>query len=165
LLRSEPHAIAKTFLETPKNDGRTATPGCIRCAQAGPLKLVTARASGQIVSQVFCGATEVCQEVHVTGTATVLGRFTGVLTEVVDITDGTYAGTGVFTMSDGSTITTAFAGQVTPPDENGRSLFAESHQIVGGTGKYATASGNLEVVGMGDAQLNIQIVGVGTLSR
>ena len=134
-------------------------------ALAGPAKLVTASASGQIVSQVFCGATEVCQEVHVTGTATVLGRFTGVLTEVVDITNGTYAGTGVFTMSDGSTITTEFAGQVTPPDRNGRAMFAESHQIVDGTGKYATASGNLQVVGISDAALNIQIVGVGTLTR
>src|SRR5260221_7491804 len=70
-------------------------------ALAGTPKLVKAQASGQIVSRVLCGATEVCQEVHVTGTATVLGRFTGVLTEGVDITDGTDAGAGVFTMSHG----------------------------------------------------------------
>jgi hypothetical protein len=128
-------------------------------------KVVKAQASGQIVSQVFCGATEVCQEDHVTGTATVLGRFTGVLKEVVDLTNGTYAGTGVFTMSDGSTITTEFSGQVTPPDQDGRAMFAESHRIVDGTGKYAAASGNLDVVGSSDAELNIQIVGVGTLTR
>jgi hypothetical protein len=133
-------------------------------ALAGPAKLVKAHASGKIVSQVFCGA-EVCQETHVTGTATVLGSFTGVLRERVDITNGMYAGTGVLTMPDGSTITTEFSGQVWPPDQDARSFFAESHQIVDGTGKYATASGDLDLSGTADAEFNVQIVGVGTLTR
>lgn len=134
-------------------------------AQAAPPKLVKAYASGQIISQVFCSATEVCQETHVSGSATVLGRFTGVLTERVDITNGTYAGTGVFSMSDGSTITTEFSGQVMPPDRDGRSFFFESHEIVDGTGQYANASGDLEVVGRSDVALNLQLVGVGILRR
>jgi hypothetical protein len=79
---------------------------CAAGALAGPSKVVKAYASGEIVSQTPCSATEVCQETQVAGTATVLGRFAGVLSERVDITNGSYAGTGVFTMSDGSTITT-----------------------------------------------------------
>jgi hypothetical protein len=134
-------------------------------ALAGPVKIITARASGQIVSQIPCSPTEVCQETQVAGTATVLGYFVGVLSERVDITNGTYAGTGLFSMPDGSTISTEYTGQVTPPDQDGRASFVESHQVVDGTGKYANASGNLDVVGTADAALRIQIVGVGTLSK
>jgi hypothetical protein len=44
-------------------------------------------------------------------------------------------------------------------------FFSESHEVVSGTGKYANASGNLNVLGTADAAGQIQIVGIGTLSK
>lgn len=134
-------------------------------AVAGPQKAVRIDATGQIVSREFCSATELCQDVQVTGTATHLGRVAGVLSERVDLTTGHYTGTGVFTMSDGSTITTAFAGDVTPPDEHGSVFFAESHQMVDGTGQYEGASGDLDLAGTGDAAGALVVAGTGTLIK
>jgi hypothetical protein len=68
-------------------------------------------------------------------------------------------------MADGSTITTDYTGQLAPPDANGVTLFFESHHAVDGTGKYANASGTLDVTGTADAALRMEIVGVGTLIR
>jgi hypothetical protein len=134
-------------------------------ALAGPSKVVQATASGAIVSQQPCSATEVCQQATVSGTATVLGHFVGTLSERVDVFNGTYTGTAVFTTPDGSTIATDYTGQVTPPDEQGAVFFSERHEVVSGTGKYANASGNLDVTGTADAAGQIQIVGTGTLSK
>jgi hypothetical protein len=134
-------------------------------ALAAPRRLVTASASGQIVSRALCSASEVCQETHVAGTATVLGDFVAVLSDVINITDGTYTGTGLITTSDGSTITTEYTGQATPPDQNGRVWFFESQHVVSGTGQYANASGELEVVGTADAAGHVRIVGVGWLRK
>ena len=134
-------------------------------ALAGPAKAVEAYASGAIVSQQFCSATEVCQQANVSGTATVLGRFVGTLSERVDVTNGTYTGSAVFTTSDGSTISTEYTGQVTPPNQQGRVFFFENHEVVSGSGKYANASGNLDVIGTADVAGRIQIVGAGTLSK
>ncbi len=132
---------------------------------ADPFKTIKARASGEVVSRTVCSATEFCQETHVTGTASVLGTFDGVLLDRINFTDGTYTGTGVFTMADGSTITTEYTGQVGPPDANGVSSFVELQQMVDGTGKYEGWSGDLEVTGTVDAALRVKIVGNGTLSK
>lgn len=134
-------------------------------AVAGPAKSINAYATGAITAQEFCSETEVCQEAHVTGTATRLGRFVGVLLERVDITNGTYTGTGVFTTSDGSTIRTEYTGEVTPPASDGRVFFVESHHFTGGTGQWANASGDLQVYGTADGAGQVQIVGTGTLSK
>jgi hypothetical protein len=134
-------------------------------AFAGPRKPVQVYAAGSITNQYFCSATEVCQEATVTGTATQLGRFTGVLFERVDVTAGTYTGSAVFTTADGSSIKTEYTGVVTPPDEKGRVFFFEDHDVVGGTGQYATATGDLRVLGTADAAGKIQIVGSGSLAK
>ena len=134
-------------------------------ALAGPEKTVKVTATGQIVSREFCSATELCQEVHVTGNASQIGRVSGVLFERVDVTTGRYAGTGVFTTPDGSTITTQFAGQAGIPDQDGRTPFAESHQVVSGTGQFENASGSLDLQGTGDANGQLVIVGIGTFIK
>ena len=134
-------------------------------ALAGPVKNLEARGTGQVVSRTECSPTQFCQEAHVSGTATVIGRFEGVLSDLVNFIDGTFTGTGVFTMPDGSTITTEYAGQVGPPDANGVSSFIEFHHVVDGTGKYETASGDIQVTGTVDPALRIEIVGVGTLNK
>jgi len=130
---------------------------------AGPQKAVRVRATGQIVSITPCYENELCQDVQVTGIATVLGRVTGVLSERVDLY-GHYTGTGVFTTADGSTITTEFEGQVIP-DPNGTASFMETHHIVDGTGQYESASGELDLTGTGDAAGHLDVVGTGTLIR
>jgi hypothetical protein len=128
-------------------------------------KVVEAAARGQIVSQNLCSATEVCQETQLTGVATHIGRISGLLSERVDLTTGTYSGTAVFTTPDQSTIATEYTGNVTPPDQTGRVFFFEQHDVVGGTGRFAGADGTLDVAGTGDAAGAFQIVGVGTLSN
>ena len=133
-------------------------------ARAGTSKLVVARASGVIVSAGFCSETEICQEATVSGFATPLGPLTGVLHERVDITTGRYTGTAAFT-TNGGTIATTYTGLVSAPDQSGAVTFVERHQIVGGTGRYSHASGNLNVVGTatGDGALNI--LAFGTLNN
>jgi len=134
-------------------------------ASAATTKPVIAQASGQIVSQEFCSATEVCQVAVVTGSATQLGAFVGVLNEKVDITTGNYTGTATFTTTNGDTISTEYTGFVTPPNQQGRVFFVEDHTVTSGTGRFANATGNLNVIGTADALGRIQIVGVGSLTR
>jgi hypothetical protein len=132
---------------------------------AGPQKTVRVSASGQIFPSGPClPPTDVCQDVQVTGIATVLGRVSGELSEQVNLSTGAYAGTGVFTTADGSTITTAFEGQVIPyPD--GTASFRERHRIVDGTGQYENASGDLDLTGTADALGHVDVVGTGRLIR
>jgi len=133
-------------------------------ALAGPQKAVRVSASGQIVLSGPCPDTaELCQDVQVTGIATVLGRVGGVLSERVDAT-GHYIGTGVFTTADGSTITTEFEGQVIP-HQNGTASFMETHHIVDGTGQYENASGELDLTGTADTTGHVGVVGRGTFIK
>jgi len=134
-------------------------------ALAGPEKAVTVLATGQIVSSELCSTTEVCQEVHVTGTATVLGHVSGVLFERVNFLTGEYSGTGVFTVPNGSTISTEFSGQLTPPDQDGRSFFMERHGILEGSGKYENAAGVLNLTGSGDTTGALVVEGTGTFIK
>jgi hypothetical protein len=134
------------------------------CVLAGPLKQVRVTGSGGVTGLASCPGTEFGLETSVTGTATHIGRFVGALSECIH-TDGTYSGTGVFTTPDGSTILTKYSGHQMPPDQNGQISFAETYHILGGTRKYAHASGELEVDGVADmASGRFQITGDGTLS-
>jgi hypothetical protein len=101
--------------------------------------------------------------VPVTGIATVLGRVRGELSELVDST-GHYTGTGVFTMADGSTISTEFERQVIP-NQDGTASFAETHTIVDGTGQYENSPGDLELTGTADATGHLNVVGTGTFIK
>jgi hypothetical protein len=134
-------------------------------AAAGPSKIVRGEASGNITSQEFCSATELCQESTVAGQATQIGQFVGNLSERVDLLTGTYTGTGLFTTSTGDTLSTESKGNVTPPSPGGRVFFAEDHEIVGGTGRFAAATGEIHVVGTADADGNVRVWIVGSLSK
>ena len=133
-------------------------------ARAGSSRLVIAQASGVIVSAEPCSLTEICQLATVSGFATPLGPLTGVLNERVDITTGRYTGTAVFTFN-GGTIATAYTGQVSAPDQSGSVTFVERHQIVGGTGRFSNASGNLNVLGAATAEGALNIFAFGTLNN
>src|SRR5436305_10793156 len=80
------------------------------CALAAPVKEVLIKASGAVTAQYLCTATELCREATVTGTVTGIGRFVGVFSDKVDITDGSYSGTSVITTPDGATFFTTVTG-------------------------------------------------------
>ena len=132
---------------------------------AAPGKSFTAVATGQIVVQFPCSATDICQEAHVEGQATRIGQFTGILFESVNVTTGTYTGTATFTTPNGDSLSTTYTGTVSPPDSQGGVSFLEDHDIVGGTGKYDGVEGDLQVSGTADALGRVSIVGTGTLSK
>jgi hypothetical protein len=133
-------------------------------AAADPQKSIRVNATGQILHQTFPTPGQLCQDVEVTGVATVIGRVSGALTECVDLNNGSYAGIGVFTTPDGSTISTEFSGQLIP-NPNGTTSFFETHRIVDGTGQYENASGGLDLTGTGDATGHLDVVGTGTLIK
>jgi hypothetical protein len=75
------------------------------------------------------------------GTATQLGRFTATSHEVVNMLTSTGTGTFVFTAANGDQLTTTVAGGevgFTPPNV---STVEEVGTIVGGTGRFAGATG------------------------
>jgi hypothetical protein len=131
----------------------------------GSSQAIIAYATGTIVSENLCSPFELCQQAVVSGSATHLGAITGVLNERIDLTTGTYTGEAVFTTSNGHTIKTDYVGQVSAPDASGGVTFVEQHQIVGGTGRYGTATGELGVVGTASATGALRIVARGTLYR
>jgi hypothetical protein len=134
-------------------------------AHAQDFQLFKLSATGQIISQALCSPTQVCQSAIVSGKATRFGAFTGQLSEVIDITNGTYTGTGTFATTAGDTLSTKYVGRVSQPDSSGRVTFAETHQVTGGTGQFAGATGQLLIVGRADAAGRITIDGLGVLIR
>src|SRR5262245_22351911 len=72
----------------------------VASAVAGPQKTVNVSATGQIGLPVFVSPKQVCQDVEVTGVATVIGPVSGALSECVNLGDLTYTGLGVFTTPD-----------------------------------------------------------------
>src|SRR5215207_2136855 len=77
-----------------------------------------------------------------TGNATHLGRFTAEIRIVLNTTNRTLTGTYEFTAANGDTLTAGFTGQspLTAPGVPQTSV--ETATITGGTGRFASASGN-----------------------
>ena len=134
-------------------------------ARAGGSQLFTLHATGQVVSQVPCSETQLCQDAVVSGKATRFGAFTGQLSEVVDLTTGSYTGTGTFVTTKGDALNTEYVGRVTQPDATGGVTFVENHRVVGGTGQFAGATGQLVIVGSADGAGRLSIDGIGLLTR
>ena len=133
--------------------------------QADTFQSFKLSATGQVVSDVPCSPTHLCQEAIVSGRATRFGAFTGYLSETIDITNGTYSGTGTFTTTAGDTLSTTYVGRVSPPDSSGGVTFTEIHRIVGGSGQFAGATGQLLIVGSADVAGRLSIAGLGVLIR
>ncbi len=79
------------------------------------------------------------------GNATHLGRFTVDIRIVLDTRDRTLTGTYEFTAANGDTLTAGFTGEspLTAPGVPQTSVLAAT--ITGGTGRFASASGNFTV--------------------
>jgi hypothetical protein len=83
-----------------------------------------------------------------------LGRMTGRGTNCTEFTLGTesvpiWDGIATIRAADGSTLTLAYAGQQDAP-ANGVAAFTHSDTVVGGTGRFARATGELTVQGLVD---------------
>ncbi len=133
-------------------------------AQAQDIQQFKLSATGQVVSQALCSPTQLCQSAIVSGKATRFGAFTGQLDEVIDITTGTYTGTGTFATTRGA-LSTTYVGRVSQPDSSGGVKFLEAHQVTGGTGQFAGATGQLLISGRADAAGGLTIDGLGALVR
>lgn len=87
----------------------------------------------------------VAVEIHATGTATYLGRFTLHAPHVVNQATLTAVGTYLLTAANGDTITADLAGtavMLEPPNVIG---ITETATVTGGTGRFAGATGSIQV--------------------
>ena len=86
------------------------------------------------------------------GTLSHLGRMTGGGSNCTEFTLGTnavpiWSGIAVVTAADGSTLSLAYEGQQGAP-ANGVASFYHSDTVVGGTGRFAGATGQLTIEGL-----------------
>jgi hypothetical protein len=84
-------------------------------------------------------------DVEATGNATQLGLFTLDIPHVVNRVTHTAAGTYEFTAANGDTVIADFTGTATPTDVPGVLYIEETATIIGGTGRFAGASGSFSV--------------------
>ena len=76
------------------------------------------------------------------GQATHLGNFEVSIPHVTNRSNGTAAGTYVFTAANGDTLTADFTSKVTPTGVPGVVSVAVTATITGGTGRFAGATGS-----------------------
>jgi len=109
---------------------------------------------GGIAVDQRCGPAALTLGFAVTGEMTHLGRLSGSGTNCTEFTLATqavpiYDGIVTLEAADGSTLRTAYEGGQGAPTA-GIATFAHNHVIVGGTGRFAGASGELSVTGVFD---------------
>src|SRR5260370_3162594 len=80
--------------------------------------------------------------VDATGNATQLGQFRLDIPLVVNRANLTAVGTYEFTAANGDTVIAEFTGIATPTDVPGVLYIEETATIIGGTGRFAGATGN-----------------------
>ena len=107
-------------------------------ASAAPPVPFRGRADLVVTGQEFLPPASLRLTGSATGQATHLGRFTRTETIVVDLTNGTFTGTLVFTAANGDRLTADVAGHFTSPHLDA----AEgTYVFTGGTGRFHNASG------------------------
>ena len=83
--------------------------------------------------------------VEATGNATELGLFTLDIPHLVNPTDHTASGFYEFTAANGDTVIAKFTGIATPTDVPGVLYIEETATIIGGTGRFAGATGSFSM--------------------
>jgi hypothetical protein len=79
--------------------------------------------------------------VNATGNATQLGEFTLAIPHTVNRADRTAVGTYEFTATNGDRLSASFSGKATPTPTPGVLYIEETATIMGGTGRFAGATG------------------------
>lgn len=79
------------------------------------------------------------------GQATHLGLFTTYSLSVVNLLDGSGAGSGTWVAANGDTLVVTGSGQFTLTDDPDVALIVETATITGGTGRFTGASGSFTV--------------------
>ena len=102
------------------------------------------------------------------GTLSHLGRMTGDGSNCTEFTLGTgsvaiWDGIATISAADGSTLILSYEGQQGPP-ANGSAAFVHSDSVVGGTGRFANATGQLTVQGLIDFSAFPDVTVSGTVS-
>ena len=87
----------------------------------------------------------VAVEIHATGTATYLGRFTLHAPHVVNQATLSAVGTYLLTAANGDTITADLVGTATMVEPPNVISITETATVTGGTGRFAGANGSLQV--------------------
>jgi hypothetical protein len=87
----------------------------------------------------------VAVEIHATGNATYLGRFTLEAPHVVNQATLTAVGTYLITAANGDTITANLAGTATMIDPPNVIAVTETATVTGGTGRFEGATGSIQV--------------------
>jgi hypothetical protein len=82
------------------------------------------------------------------GTATGLGRYGFTSVECFNPDTGAFAGTPTFIGADGDTLTGSYEGTVGGTDDPNVITYDEELTITGGTGRFADATGALDVHGI-----------------
>jgi hypothetical protein len=104
----------------------------------GGFQLPGACAGGSLAEVVIDG----------TGRATQLGAYTYSATECFDAVSGAFAGSATLTAANGDAMTGTYQGQVSGTDDPNVIAYEEELELTGGTGRFAGATGTLQVAGV-----------------
>ena len=108
------------------------------------LKHMPFKGSYQTTAQILTGPPIMQQQISGTGNSSHLGKSSFVATSTINFTTPPpfiLGGTAVFTAANGDQIYTSFTGTATPTG-TGANEVEIHHTIVGGTGRFNSASGN-----------------------
>jgi hypothetical protein len=100
------------------------------------------------------------------GSATYLGRYTYSSTECFNPDTGSFTGVPTLTAANGDTLTGTYSGQVFPTPDPNVIEYEEVLVVTAGTGRFAGAHGEFEVVGVANLSTGEYAQTMsGTLSR
>jgi hypothetical protein len=117
-----------------------------------------ARADEMVTSAEPVGEGLVGLTVLAVGEATDLGRFTGIETVVLDLTDGTFAGTRVFVAANGDQLYADVTGGFTSATTAEGTL-----TFTGGTGRFQNATGEVDFEAVTSDGVHLDLTFEGTI--
>ena len=101
-----------------------------------------------------------------TGHATQLGAYAYAATECFDPVSGAFSGSSTLTAANGDALTGTYEGQVSVTADPNVIAYEEELEVTGGTGRFAGATGTLQVAGLASLlTLEYSQTMTGTLSR
>jgi len=100
------------------------------------------------------------------GHATQVGRYAYSASECFDPVSGTFAGSATLTAANGDTLLGSYVGRVFGTTDPNVITYEEELEVSGGTGRFAGATGTLQVTGVANlATLEYTQTLIGTVAR